>query len=207
MTRAPVNFARNVFINCPFDRDYKPLFEAMVFMIRIAGFKPRCALEASNAGQARLAKIMDIVSECRYGIHDISRTELGSGKLPRFNMPLELGLDLGCQRYGPDHLTEKRLLIMDRSRHRYQRAISDIGGQDIVNHSNNPRYLIRCIRDWLSTESRLSEMPGGLYMYQSYLAFQKVLPSLCKTMKLNPKQLTFGDFTSVVRLWLVEKEF
>jgi hypothetical protein len=204
--RDPADFSRNVFINCPFDREYQSLFEAMVFAVWFAGFSPRCPLEASNAGQARLAKIMDIISECQYGIHDISRTELGRDKLPRFNMPLELGLDLGCRRYGSDHLTKKRLLVMDRSRYRYQRVISDIAGQDIVSHSNHPRHLIRCIRDWLSTESRSSAMPGGLYMYQSYLAFQDVLPSLCRRVKLNPRQLTFGDFSFVVRVWMEEDE-
>jgi hypothetical protein len=38
---------------------------------------------------------MDIISGCKYSIHDLSRTELDkTTRLPRFNMPLELGLDL-----------------------------------------------------------------------------------------------------------------
>src|SRR5215207_2480772 len=152
MTKVPEDFGQNVFLNCPFDQGYKPLFEAAVFTVRIAGLMPRCALEASNAGQARLEKVMDIISECRFGIHDISRTELGPSNLPRFNMPLELGLDLGCSRWGTRHLTEKRLLVMDRSLRRYQRSISDLAGQDIVHHANDPRQLVRQIRDWLSTE-------------------------------------------------------
>ena len=41
----------------------------------------------------RLLKILCIIGECRLGIHDISRTELDAASgLPRFNMPLELGL-------------------------------------------------------------------------------------------------------------------
>src|SRR5947208_16908333 len=98
------DYGRNVFINCPFDDSYKHLFDAAVFAVQAAGFYPRCALEARNSGQNRLYKIMDIISECRFGIHDISRTELTRGNLPRFNMPLELGLDLGCWRYGSHHL-------------------------------------------------------------------------------------------------------
>ncbi|MEA2238824.1 MAG: hypothetical protein QOC81_3548 [Thermoanaerobaculia bacterium] len=30
-------YERNVFINCPFDDDYAPLFEAIVFAINDAG--------------------------------------------------------------------------------------------------------------------------------------------------------------------------
>ena len=206
MAKAAGKYDQNVFINCPFDDAYKPLFDAIVFSVQIAGFKPRCSLEASNAGQARLSKIMDIIADCQYGVHDISRTESGRGGLPRFNMPLELGLDLGCQRYGSGGLPDKRLLVMDKKLHRYQRFISDIAGQDIVSHSNSSRQLIRQIRDWLSTESHIPTIPGGQYMYGRYRSFQRVLPALCGEMKLNRDQLTFGDLSDVIRIWLEENE-
>lgn len=206
MAGATSDYGQNVFINCPFDDDYKRLLDAAVFAVQIAGFTPRCSLEASNAGQNRLYKIMDIISSCRYGIHDISRTELSPGRLPRFNMPLELGLDLGCWRYGSDHLGDKRLLVMDRSAHRYQKFISDIAGQDIVSHSNNSGKIIRHVRDWLSTESKAMTIPGGDYIYGRYKSFQRVLPDLCKVMKLNRDQLTFSDFSRAVRIWLEENE-
>lgn len=85
-----------VFINCPFDNDYQPLFDAMVFTILRCGFVPRCALELVDAAGTRIDKIVNIIRECPLGVHDISRTELDSGShLPRFNMPFELGLFLG----------------------------------------------------------------------------------------------------------------
>ena len=78
----------NVFINCPFDEAYKPLFDALVFAIYDCGFVARCALEESDASRIRVQKIFEIISKCRLGIHDISRIELDkSTKLPRFNMP------------------------------------------------------------------------------------------------------------------------
>src|SRR5882757_9675720 len=116
MPKSPDDFKINVFINCPFDQEYKPLFEAIVFTVQIAGFRPRCAREASNAGQVRIEKILEIISECKYGIHDICRTE---PLPPRFNMPLELGLDLGCKRFGTARQRSKRLLVLDRTPHRY----------------------------------------------------------------------------------------
>ncbi|HSG40004.1 MAG TPA: hypothetical protein VLE27_10235 [Thermoanaerobaculia bacterium] len=206
MTRTPEGYAQNVFINCPFDTHYKPLFDSIVFTVQLAGFTPRCALEASNAGQARLYKIIDIIGECRYGIHDISRTELSRSRLPRFNMPLELGLDLGCRHYGKAWRSDKRLLVMDRSLYRYQKFVSDIAGQDVVSHSNSIRQIIRHVRDWLSTESKIPTIPGGQHIYQRYSAFQKVQPHLCKAMKLDREQLTFGDLSAVIRVWLEEDD-
>ena len=206
MTISSLEYDQSVFINCPFDGLYKPLFEAAVFAVQIAGFSPRCSLEASNAGQARLEKIMDIIAQCRYGIHDLSRTEVNPQGLPRFNMPLELGLDLGCRRYGPGRLAEKKLLVLDKTSHRYQRFISDIAGQDIASHSGKPSSLVRCVRDWLSTESKSPQMPGGRYMFRRYGAFRWALPDLCRRTRLVPTQLTFADFLSVVHIWLEENE-
>ena len=101
MTLQPVGIRRkgrtplDVFINCPFDAEYKPIFYAIVFTIVRAGYRARCALETDDAAENRLGKIIKIISECRYGIHDISRTETnGDPPLPRFNMPLELGSGL-----------------------------------------------------------------------------------------------------------------
>ncbi len=67
--------ATSVFINCPFDAQYRPLFEAIVFAVFACGFRPRCALEIDDASQVRIDKIFKIIAECKYGVHDISRTE------------------------------------------------------------------------------------------------------------------------------------
>ena len=71
--KRPANFDRNVFINCPFDDQYAPLFNATVFTVHVIGFLSRCALKASNAGQFRLIKILEIISQCKYSIHDLSK--------------------------------------------------------------------------------------------------------------------------------------
>ena len=62
----------HVFINCPFDSVYKPIFDAIVFAIYDLGFVARSALEIDDGTEFRLAKIERIIEECRYGIHDIS---------------------------------------------------------------------------------------------------------------------------------------
>jgi hypothetical protein len=199
-------FKRNVFINCPFDADYEPLFYAIVFAVRIAGLVPRCAREASNAGQFRLQKIKDIISDCRFGIHDISRTELSRSKLPRFNMPLELGIDLGCKEFGSRRQRSKSLLVLDRNQHRYTKFISDIQGQDLQAHAGRPRLAVIQVRNWLSAEPEVNTLPGGDYIFKRYTRFQADLPGLCKFAKLNIKKLTFGDFVRIATVWLEENE-
>lgn len=91
----------DVFINCPFDVEYAPSFHALIFTIFACGFRPRSARELDDGGQTRIDKLYDLIECCRYGIHDLSRTELDDANaLPRFNMPLELGIFLGAKRYG-----------------------------------------------------------------------------------------------------------
>lgn len=109
---------RDVFINCPYSPDYQEYFQALVYAVVRSGFTPRCARENDDGGEVRIDKICRIISESRYGVHDISKTEPDprSG-LPRFNMPLELGLFMGARKYGGKRHSRKRTLILDRERH------------------------------------------------------------------------------------------
>jgi hypothetical protein len=149
-------YAQGVFINCPFDSDYKPIFEATVFSVIACGFRPRCALEIDDSSEVRIDKIFKIIAECKLGIHDISRTELTSaGGLPRFNMPLELGMFLAAKRFGSAKQKQKICLILDSMPYRYQQFISDIAGQDIQVHNNSAKEAISVVRNWLRSASGL----------------------------------------------------
>jgi len=87
-----MTFESNVFLNCPFDDEYLPLRYAILFAIVDCGFIPRCALEIVDGSQLRMHSIKVMIKESRFGIHDISRTQLDpEHRLPRFNMPLEMG--------------------------------------------------------------------------------------------------------------------
>ena len=81
-------YADNVFMNCPFDTEYKSIFNAIIFAIFDCGYVARCALEIDDAGQVRIDKIGRIIADSKFGVHDISRTELDQHtELPRFNVP------------------------------------------------------------------------------------------------------------------------
>ena len=195
--------ARDVFINCPFDSTYKPVFWAIVFTVLRSGFSPRCALEADDSSENRLAKIQAIIEECRFGIHDISRTEVdGDPPLPRFNMPLELGLFFGAKRYGNKDQRTKRALVLDREQYRYQRFISDIAGADIHAHGADPGKCIEQVATWLRTQSRDRKIPGGRKIVEEFEVFQSQLGAICADRGLGPDELTFGDFAELVAAYL-----
>ena len=201
----PASYKENVFINCPFDADYKPIFDALVFVIHDAGFVAGCALEVSNAAQNRFDKILRIISECKYGIHDISRTELDpTNALPRFNMPPEPGIYLGCKWFGNKRQRTKSCLILDKEPYRYQKFISDIAGKDIYSHHNSPEQAIELIRNWLRTESKRVEIPGKTVIWKRYNTFQQELPAISQKFKIQIEELTLTDFTHLVIKWLKE---
>ena len=57
---------------------------ALVFAVHDCGFRARSSLEESDSSRVRLDKIRTIIADCRFGIHDISRTELDADHgLPR----------------------------------------------------------------------------------------------------------------------------
>lgn len=181
--------------------------EALVFAIHDCGYIARSALEAENSAEVRMDKIAKIIKDCRYGIHDISRTEVGADTgLPRFNMPLELGLFLVARRFGSRTDKLKACLILDRARYRYQQFCSDIAGQDIRSHDDLPETAIKVVRNWLQTNSPTPEvlMPGGSAMARRFALFQDDLPLLCQRLRLERNELIFNDYTTLIAAWLSE---
>ncbi len=193
----------DVFINCPFDHSYKPIFEAIVFAIYHLGFVARCALEIDDASAYRLDKILDLIERSRYGVHDISSVAIDAiTGLPRFNMPMELGLFLGCKRFGETAQRKKGCLILDSEKYRYRNFLSDIAGQDIHAHGGKPDKAIAEVRDWLSSASRRKGLPGGQAIAERYAKFRTELPGLCATLQRQEDGLTFSDLSEMISLWL-----
>ena len=198
-----------VFINVPFDRRYKKLFDALVFAVHDCGFEARCALEQDDGSQVRLEKLYQIVAESRYGVHDLSRVTLDvANRLPRFNMPLELGIFLGAKRFGGIQQKRKSGLILERDPYRYQICCSDIAGQDIRAHDNKVETAIGAVRDWLSTARRgTAAIPSSRRMAERYFQFRLDLPTMCRAQRLDSRGLSFIDYRALVVGWLDENEW
>ena len=202
-------YSQNVFVNCPFDPEYAPIFDAIIFAVHDCGFVARCALEEDDSAQVRVDKIYSIISECRLGIHDVSRTELDPALgLPRFHMPLELGVFLGARRFGGRRQREKRCLVLDRQRFRYQAYLSDISGQDIKAHGDDPARAVQVVRDWLSHFAPENVMlPGGKKMAERYGRFLDELPAMLEEAEIEKGELIYNNYTTLVVGWLKENSW
>ena len=194
----------SVFVNCPFDDAYRLLFRALIFAIRDCGYLVHCAMETEDGSEVRIDKIAGMISGCRFGIHDISRTDAdASTGLPRFNMPFELGLFLGAKRYGRVEQKRKNCLILDVERYRYQKFLSDIAGQDIAAHGGDPVRVIRLVRDWLANATpRPPRVPSGRAIAARFALFHTDLPVSCAANHTHPDELTFNDYLLQVEEWL-----
>jgi hypothetical protein len=193
-----------VFINCPFDSDYQPIFNSLIFVIYACGFRPRSARELDDGGQTRIEKLYLIINECRFGVHDLSRTELDViNQLPRFNMPLELGIFLGAKRYGTRIQKQKRALVLDIEPYRYQRFISDLSGMDIHAHGGVPTRAIRETRDWLANVSR-RQLPSAERLIAYYQRFEMELPQIAENLGFEARNVPYVDFERIVVEWLLQ---
>lgn len=192
----------NVFINCPFDEAYEPLFRAMVFTIYECGFVPRCAKGRSNQNR-RFERIVELIGESRYGIHDLSRMELG--KLPRNNMPLELGVFIGCWHFGTTYDYQKEYLILDKEAHRYNQHTSDLKADDIAYHEDQPHLVIEGVRDWLADRPfRVDEqdIASADIVVERYERFLLEAPALAAAKSRTFSKLKFSEYCEVVIGWL-----
>lgn len=202
MPKAP--YGESVFINCPFDTEYGALLDAIIFAVHDCGFVARCALELQDTGQVRITRLLGLIGECRFGIHDISRTELDPiNNLPRFNMPLELGLFLGAKDFGVGQQKKKVCLVLDTEKYRYQKFISDIAGQDPAAHGGDPATAITVVRNWLRAYTTAT-IPGGNHIVKRYKRFCLDMPAMIKAAELDKPPLLFADYTGLVTAWLQE---
>jgi hypothetical protein len=206
--RSRTSYATNVFINCPFDGEFEPLFYAIVFAVIQCGYTVRCTLEAEDTGTTRIDRIYRLIEESRFGIHDISRIEHDTvNNLPRFNMPFELGLFLGARRFGPQRHRNKYCLVLEAERYRYQKYLSDIAGQDIREHDNEPAKAVGAVRDWLASSRQKSAkpLPGAIAIMRQYGEFQANLPAMLSAVAIEPAELGFFDRANLMAQFLATR--
>lgn len=205
MPSTKAGYDRSVFINCPFDSEFLPLAQALVFSVLRLGLEPRIATERSDSAEVRIQKIRELIQSSRFSIHDLSRMEpLGPQDLPRFNMPFELGLDLGCRYYGGSRYKTKECLILERERYRYQRVLSDIAGNDIRAHQNDPECLIREVRNWLFV-SLGGPLPSANHLWEDYNFFLTRLKDTLAQRNFSDRDvlaLEMAEYIEFAKGWL-----
>lgn len=144
--------ATSVFINCPFDKEFQPSFEAIVFATVCCGFMPRSALETGSVAESRMARIVNSIFSSKYSIHDLSRCKgEGSEHLARFNMPLELGIAMARRFMTPESTEEHDWLLLVPEGHQYVKFVSDLAGFDPSRYDGTTESVVPRVMSWLAT--------------------------------------------------------
>lgn len=196
-------FETNVFINCPFDTQFKPLLKALVFTTLYLDLNPILSKTLSSSN-IRVNQIKGHIRNSKFGIHDLSRNKpMALNELPRFNMPYELGLDIGAAEYGNTKLKTKRALILDTERFHYQKVISDIAGQDIENHNDDSQTLVIKVRNWFSNQSDVN-ISGPTEIWIAFNQFNADLVSNLSASYTadDIEQMPIGDYIKFAQDWI-----
>lgn len=200
-------YSNNVFINCPFDDDYYPLLKPIIFTVLYCGLTPQIS-ETKDGDDIRIRNIQSLIETSKYSIHDISRIEPKTKfDLPRFNMPFELGMDLGCKRYS---LKDKKCLILEKQLHRFKKVMSDIAGQDISNHENDPLLITKAVRNWIYKIRNSKNKPASSNtIWDLYNEFLFDFDKDMRAEKLNPNvmwEIPFSELIDLNKNWIKAKK-
>jgi hypothetical protein len=158
----------SVFLNIPYDSKFEDLYLAYVVGLTQLGLKINLTLAAPNQG--RLDRIFRLIERSAVSIHDLSRIELSSG-IPRFNMPLELGLALYHSRTTRGR---HKVFVFESKPWRMQRSTSDISGIDPQIHSKRPKGVMAGLRN-IFYQADGTTVPE---MLSSYRAVKRRMPEL-----------------------------
>ena len=119
-------------------------------------------------------------------------------------MPYELGVFVGFRHAGVPNQGKKKILILDRERFRYQEFLSDIAGQDIRTHGNDPMLLLREVRHWLQSWSQ-RELVGIDRIRQRFEGFLSDVPAILARLHKTEADLeNYRDFHNLVTGWITE---
>ena len=86
-------------------------------------------------------------------------------------MPFELGVDYGSRQHGPEFMKAKKFLILERSPHDFNIALSDLSGVDIKSHGNEADEVVRAVRDWFYETVGLRNIPSPNLIWWRYNDF------------------------------------
>jgi hypothetical protein len=165
---------RSVFLNIPYDSGFENLLLAYIAGISAFGFTPRATLEIPF-GERRLDRILSLIRESKYSIHDLSRVQVDrkSPRTPRFNMPFELGLTVAIGKSShPDHAW----IACETVPHRIKKSLSDLDGTDAYIHGGTIAGVFRELGNAFVGSSRQPTVKEMSQIYRVLRAqFQSVL--------------------------------
>ena len=159
----PLLDPKGVFLNIPYDEEFSSLYVAYIVGLFQLGWVPHLASEIPG-GDRRLSRIFKLIQSCRYSIHDLSRVEMNTAttSVPRFNMPLELGMTITWQKLHPGRHT---WFVWESELYRIQRTASDLNGTDAYIHGGTPEGVLRELRNAFHRD-QMPSVPAMLEVYR-----------------------------------------
>ena len=170
---APSLKSNDVFLNFPYDNRFGSLYLAYIVGLVDLGLTPVATLGIpSNA--TRIDRIYDLIRSSRYSIHDLSRVQLSrtAPRVPRFNMPFELGLAVAWARERPERHT---FFIFESVPRRGHKSLSDMAGTDFSIHSDSPQGVMR---ELCSAFVRQPQRPTVPNMMRHFTLLNAAIPKL-----------------------------
>ena len=165
---------RFVFLNVPYDSAFENLYLAYIAGLSAFGLIPRATLEIPTS-RRRLERILELIQQCPYSIHDLSRVQLDARapRVPRFNMPFELGLAV-AQDAGNRGET---WYVGETVPYRVSKSLSDLDGTDVRVHRGTVRGVFGALCDIFVRKTR---QPSVQEMYRIYLVLRRNLPNMMR---------------------------
>ena len=164
----------SVFLNIPYDSAFENLYLAYIASLSAFGLVPRATLEIPTS-QRRLDRILKLIQQCAFSIHDLSRVQLDAKapRVPRFNMPFELGLAV-AQNAGNRRET---WYVCETVQYRTSKSLSDLNGTDVRIHGGTVRGVFGALADIFVRRTR---QPSVQEMYRIYLVLRRNLPKIMR---------------------------
>ncbi|MGA2889358.1 MAG: hypothetical protein ABSE51_15020 [Terracidiphilus sp.] len=143
----------------------------MAYIVGLTQLGLRVNATIAVPNQGRLETIIGLIGESNFSIHDLSRIQPSKG-IPRFNMPVELGLALYHS-----HVTKgmHRVYVFESKPYRAQRSTSDINGIDPQIHNGTAKGVMAGLRNIFRQPGDVTTVPEMLI---SYRAVREKLPEL-----------------------------
>lgn len=168
-----------MFLNLPFDRRHEKLGVALIAGIVSVGLIPRSVVELPPHLN-RLDRLLELIGSCTYSFHDLSAVGVcaDTPRVPRFNMPFELGLAVG-RWHGKNH----QFRILESKPHRVQKSLSDMNGFDPMIHGGTVEGIFDVVLEaFAHLPSRpLSSAQDFKLVYQAVRKFDDVLPPVFRS--------------------------
>jgi len=162
---------RSVFSNVPYEPSYERVFTALIATLVALGRKPTIVAEVPDQGHGRLQRIYREMAGCRVSFHDLS---LVKSKLPRFNMPFELGIAWALQEQYPRRYD---FFVFEAKPFRIQETLSDFNGIDPKVHGNTGKGAIAAALDCLGRKNNDLTVSD---IHPLFLELRRISPDLKK---------------------------